>query len=78
VIPVALCARARGRTRPFSSFPGEEDGMRIHDFAGMTVEESEALARVLEAYELQGDAFEWGYEMPTPLRQEPRAAYATS
>lgn len=34
--------------------------MRIHDFAGMSAEESEALARVLDAHESLDDVFAWG------------------
>jgi hypothetical protein len=52
--------------------------MQIHDFAGMTGEEREALQRVLEAHESLDDVFAWGYEMPAPLPEELVAAYAAS
>ena len=50
--------------------------MQIHDFAGMTGEEREALSRVLETYASFDDAFAWGYEMPLP--EEIPLAYAAS
>jgi hypothetical protein len=34
--------------------------MQIHDFAGMTGEEREALARVLATHESLDDVFAWG------------------
>ena len=52
--------------------------MQIHGFAGMTAEESEALARVLETHESLDDAFAWGYAMPSPLPEEIVGAYAAS
>jgi hypothetical protein len=52
--------------------------MQIHDFAGMTGEEREALSRVLEAYESQRDVLDWGYEMAVPVPEERLPAYATS
>ena len=51
--------------------------MQIHDFAGMTGEEREALSRVLEAYESRRDALDWSYEM-VPLTEERLPAYAAS
>jgi hypothetical protein len=78
VIWIALCARARGDTRPSSSLPAEEGRhMQIHDFAGMTGEEREALSRVLEAYESRRDALDWSYEM-VPLTEERLPVYAAS
>ena len=41
--------------------------MRIHDFAGTTVEESEALARVLEAHESIDHVFEWSRRQSPPV-----------
>ena len=52
--------------------------MQIHDFAGMTDEEREALSRVLSAQESLDDAFAWGYEMPAALPEELVMAYTAS
>lgn len=51
--------------------------MQIHDFAGMTGEEREALSRVLEAYESRHDALDWSDER-APLTEERLPAYAIS
>ena len=51
--------------------------MQIHDFAGMTGEERQALSRVLETYESLDDVFAWGHES-APLLEELVVAYAAS
>ena len=48
--------------------------MQIHDFAGMTGEEREALSRVLSAQESLEDVFGLGYGMAAP---EPDEHWAT-
>jgi len=44
--------------------------MQIHDFAGMTGEEREALSRVLEAQESLDDVFAWGRTQSPPITPE--------
>ena len=44
--------------------------MQIHDFAGMTGEERQALSRVLEAQESLDDVFAWGRTQSPPITPE--------
>jgi len=44
--------------------------MQIHDFAGMTGEEREALSRVLSAQESLDDVFAWGRTQSPPITPE--------
>jgi hypothetical protein len=44
--------------------------MQIHDFAGMTGEERQALSRVLETQESLDDVFAWGRTQSPPIVPE--------